>query len=99
MVESMNSRTLPSQFAFTTGPTTRAANRAVTFVVDRVCDRYAGRLSIEQLVTTMATARSKLGSNFDYLRSLTDELDAMGIEDRSLRNLRARVEAKPAHSV
>ncbi len=73
--------------------------RAVTFVVDRVCDRYAGRLSIEQLDTTMATARGKLGSSFDYLRSLTDELDAMGIEDRSLRNLRARVEAKMAHPV
>ncbi len=70
--------------------------RAVTFVVDRVCNRNAGRLSIEQLVTTMATARGKLGSSFDYLRSLTDELDAMGIEDRSLRNLRARVEAKLA---
>ena len=44
--------------------------RAVTFVVDRVCNRNAGRLSIEQLVTTMATARGKLGSSFDYLAVL-----------------------------
>ena len=73
--------------------------RAVTFVVDRACSRYAGRLPIEQLVTTMATARGKLGSSFDYLRSLTDELDVMDIEDRSLRNLRARVEAKRTHPV
>ncbi len=73
--------------------------RAVTFVVDRVCSRYAGRLSIEQLVTTMATARGKLGSSFDYLRSLTDELDAMGMEDRSLQDLRARVEARLARPV
>ena len=47
----------------------------------------------------MAAARGKVGSRFEYLRSLTDELDAMGIEDRSLRHLRARVEAKLAHPV
>ena len=82
-----------------TARTAAGPTRAVTFIVDRACDRYAGRLANEQLVTTLATARGKLGSSFDYLRSLTDALDVMGIEDRSLRNLRALVEARLAHPV
>ncbi len=67
--------------------------RAVGFVVDRSCEQYAGRLPTERLVAAMATASGALGSSFDYLRALTDELDAMGIRDRALGELRARVEA------
>ncbi len=70
--------------------------RAVGFVVDRSCEQYAGRLPTERLVAAMATASGKLGSSFDYLRALTDELDTMGIRDRALSDLRARVEAKLA---
>ena len=66
--------------------------RAVTFVVDRSCDRYAGRIPLAQLSATVATASGKLGSNFDYLRLLTDELATLGILDGPLRKLRARVE-------
>ncbi len=70
--------------------------RAVGFVVDRSCEHYAGRLATERLVAAMATASGALGSSFDYLRALTDELDEMGIHDRALGELRARVEAKLA---
>ncbi len=70
--------------------------RAVGFVVDRSCEQYAGRLPTERLVAAMATASGALGSSFDYLRALTDELDTMGIRDRALGDLRARVEAKLA---
>lgn len=70
--------------------------RAVGFVVDRSCAQYAGRLPTERLVATMATASGALGSSFDYLRALTDELDEMGIRDRALGELRARVEARLA---
>ncbi len=66
--------------------------QAVTFVVDRSCNRYAGRLPMEQLAATVAAASGKLGSNLEYLRSLTDELDALGIRDRPLCKLRALVE-------
>ncbi len=66
--------------------------RAVGFVVDRSCGQYAGRVPIERLAAAMATASGALGSSFDYLRALTDELDAMGIRDRALGELRARVE-------
>ncbi len=44
----------------------------------------------------MATASGKLGSSFDYLRALIDELDTMGIRDRALGDLRARIEARLA---
>jgi cation transport protein ChaC len=67
--------------------------RAVGFVVDRACEQYAARLPTARLVAAMATASGALGSNFDYLRDLTDELDAMGIRDRALGDLRARVDA------
>ena len=70
--------------------------RAVGFVVDRSGAHYAGRLPTERLVAAMATASGKLGSSFDYLRALTDELDTMGIHDRALRDLRARVETRLA---
>ena len=70
--------------------------RAVGFVVDRSCEQYAARLPTEKLVAAMATASGGLGSSFDYLRALTDELDAMGIHDRALGDLRARVEARLA---
>ncbi len=68
--------------------------QAVTFVVDRSCDRYAGRLPMEQLAATVAAASGKLGSNLNYLLPLTDELEALGIRDRRLRKIRARVEEK-----
>ena len=68
--------------------------QAVTFVVDRSCELYAGRLSIEELVATLATASGKLGSNFDYLLSTIDHLDALGVRDGSLNELRKRVEER-----
>ena len=70
--------------------------RAIGFVVDRSCGLYAGRLPTDRLVAAMATASGALGSSFDYLRALTDELDTMGIRDRAPNDLRARVEAKLA---
>ncbi len=70
--------------------------RAVGFVIDRSCGQYAGRVPIERLVAAMATASGALGGSFDYLRALTDELDTMGIRDRALSDLRARVEARLA---
>ena len=70
--------------------------RAIGFVVDRSSAHYAGRVPTERLVAAMATASGKLGSSFDYLRALTDELDTMGIRDRALGELRARIEARLA---
>ncbi len=65
--------------------------RAVTFVMNRANERYAGRLSEETVAQAIAKATGQLGPCSDYLFNTVAHLAALGIHDRPLERLRDRV--------
>jgi cation transport protein ChaC len=68
-------------------------SRALTFLMNRHYERYAGRLSEEATVAAIATAAGPLGPCADYLFNTTAHLDQLGIADRTLRRLCRAVRA------
>ena len=65
--------------------------RAITWVINRRGERYAGKLPMETLARTLATAGGRLGSSRDYLESTVAHLDELGIGERPLHEIRDRV--------
>jgi cation transport protein ChaC len=61
--------------------------RAVTFVVNREGVRYVRRLDLERVAHHVATASGVLGSCMDYLRQTLESLEALGLDDRMLRQV------------
>jgi len=76
--------------------TARGILRAITFVINHAHERYARSLSDEQVAEVIATAEGWLGPCADYLINTVDHLAALGIHDRALEFLRARVLARRA---
>jgi cation transport protein ChaC len=62
--------------------------RAITWVINPEGDRYAGKLPMEALAKTLATASGRLGSNRDYLENTVEHLDELGIGERPLHAIR-----------
>jgi len=69
---------------------------ALTFVVRRDHPQYAGKLTREQLVESLACATGAFGSSADYLERTRVALIAHGIADPYLEDLAARVIARRA---
>ncbi len=67
------------------------AFEAMTFVVNRQCTGYAGKLPLDTMVRTIATARGKYGSSADYLFHTEAALAEHGIRDARVRQLAERV--------
>ena len=67
--------------------------RAIAFTMNREYQRYAGRLSEERIIHSLATASGYAGSSAQYLISTVEHLDAMGIHDTGLHSLLMRVRA------
>ena len=65
--------------------------KAIAFTINPQHAFYAGRISPETTVKSLATARGQLGSAADYLLQTVDGLSAVGIQDRSLMALRDQV--------
>lgn len=61
--------------------------RAITFVVNRSGPRYVRRLDLERVALHVATASGALGSCMEYLTRTLDSLDALGLNDRMLREV------------
>ena len=79
----------------------RAGNqklRAVAFIVNHAHPQYAGRLPLETVIKTLATAKGKFGSGADYLYQTVDCLAKHGIRDSYLSHLRDHV-MKLTHGV
>ena len=55
---------------------------------------YAGNISFDATVDTLATAKGELGSSADYLFQTVDGLNSVGIHDKPLLRWRDRVIAK-----
>lgn len=66
--------------------------RAIAFVMDHRHERYAGLLPDEQVADVIASAAGILGPCSDYLIHTVDHLAELGIRDRPLERLRARVQ-------
>jgi cation transport protein ChaC len=64
---------------------------ALTFVINRACPRYAGRLPDDEAARAIAAARGALVTNTEYLLSTVEHLDALGIPDRRLHALKCRL--------
>ena len=81
-------------YCFRPVPFIQFVTRSVAFVVNRECTGYAGKLSIETMVTTLATARGKFGTSADYLFRTEAALAEHGIRDENVIQLVHRVRAR-----
>ncbi len=72
--------------------------RAVAFIVNHAHPHYAGKLPVETVAKTLATAKGRFGSGADYLYQTVDCLEKHGIRDSYLTMLRERV-MKLTHGV
>jgi cation transport protein ChaC len=76
--------------------TPMATVRAITFTINHAHERYARDLSDEETAAAIAVASGFLGHCADYLINTVDHLADLGIHDRPLEGLRARVLAQTA---
>jgi cation transport protein ChaC len=67
---------------------------AIAFVINRHHRAYAGNISLETTVNSIATAIGEIGSCADYLIQTIDGLMAAGIKDKQLLRLREYVVAR-----
>jgi glutathione-specific gamma-glutamylcyclotransferase len=76
--------------------TLRVADGAVAAhacIVRRASSDYAGRLSVDETARLLANAVGGRGTGRDYLANTVRHLEALGIRDRLLHRLEARVAA------
>lgn len=66
---------------------------AIAFTVNRRHDRYAPGLDEDTVARLLATGAGALGRCCDYLFDTVDHLRMLGIQDRRLETLAARVQA------
>ncbi|MDR7038489.1 cation transport protein ChaC [Methylobacterium sp. BE186] len=64
---------------------------ALTFIVNRLGDRYAGRLSEPEIADKIAAACGHLGPSAEYLLRTVQACAELGIRDRHLTRLQALV--------
>ena len=76
--------------------TPMATVQAITFTINQAHERYARDLSDEEAAAAIAGASGFLGPCADYLINTVDHLADLGIHDRPLERLRARVLAQAA---
>jgi glutathione-specific gamma-glutamylcyclotransferase len=59
--------------------------QALCYVVDRSHKQYAGKLSPEQQLNLVKDSSGNVGPNRDYVCNTAKSLQAIGVEDRTLR--------------
>lgn len=57
---------------------------AITFIINRKHRAYAGKISVETTINSIATASGELGSCADYLMQTVNGLMKVGIKDQQL---------------
>lgn len=67
---------------------------AITFVINRENDRYAGRLSDDTAARHIATAAGPMGACCEYLFETVRHLAELGIRDRGLEAMAGKVRAQ-----
>ena len=76
-----------------------APYRALAFVSNTRCSGYAGKLPLERMVDTLATAAGKFGSSAEYLFRTHETLSAHGIRDARVERLVRMVRSRVSGSV
>lgn len=61
--------------------------RAITFVINRAHERYAGRLDDQRTARVIAEASGRIGPCAEYLENTVAHLHQLAIADRHLENL------------
>lgn len=64
---------------------------ALTFVLDRAHEQYAGELSASTAAEHILSAEGRSGANPEYLHETVAELERLGIRDRGLRTVLAHM--------
>ena len=64
---------------------------ALTFVADRRHPQYAGHLNRDTILRLVRTGKGKSGDNAEYVTATHDHLSAIGVRDRELQWLSARL--------
>jgi cation transport protein ChaC len=72
--------------------------RAATFVVDHGHHQYAGHLTMEEMVEFVTQGQGVQGRCGEYLAHTVHHLEALGLNDRPLRQLLNEVEKRCAGS-
>jgi cation transport protein ChaC len=86
----------PHWVAATGGP---GCVRALTFVINRTHERYAGRLDDLHIIRAIATAEGPMGRCADYLFHTAEHLAELGLADRTLERLARAVRTyRAAHA-
>ena len=65
--------------------------RALAFVVDRGHPQYAAGISVEHAAEVVARSHGRSGANVDYVRSCLAEIQKLGLKDRWLEAVVARL--------
>jgi glutathione-specific gamma-glutamylcyclotransferase len=65
--------------------------RALAFDADRLHPQYAGRLAPDAIVRLVRAGKGKSGGNVEYILETHDHLSAIGVRDRQLEWLSARL--------
>ena len=72
--------------------------KALSFVIDRKTQFYAGRMSDGEIVTTALGAHGHYGSCADYLLATARSLEQHGISDQRMRRLARLLQARRHHN-
>jgi cation transport protein ChaC len=67
--------------------------RAVTYVADRLHGQYAGRLDREAMLRHVRDGQGQFGRNIEYVLETYDHLREIGVRDRDLEWLSAKLRA------
>lgn len=70
--------------------------RAITFVANRLYQRYAGPLDEQEIAVSLATATGSLGTCREYLSETLAALHAMGLRDHKLERLQRLISSHAA---
>ncbi len=65
--------------------------RAMTFVVNRASERYAGRLSDQEIAACIAIACGQIGPSAEYLLNTVARCEELGVHDPYLWRMQALV--------
>lgn len=63
---------------------------ALAFVINHSCDRYVGRLDIDESARMIARGAGYLGTNIEYLNNLAVQLELLGLSDEHFFQLHDR---------
>jgi cation transport protein ChaC len=68
---------------------------AMTYVADRLHDQYAGRLDRDAMLEHVRAGKGQFGGNTEYVLETYDHLREIGVRDRDLEWLSAKLRPAP----